>query len=105
MLLLHTQFVRFSLLSQLTTSTKPQETIERLPEVSSTETPTLSSYHPSHLTSTSELMSNANDYNCCISAGTKVMSLSVLCVFLSEKCARLSTFLSDLSVTLSFVSC
>lgn len=56
-------FARLSLLFQL--SRKPQETIEKIPEVFGSEMPMLSAHQPPHLTSTSELMSKtdrANDF-------------------------------------------
>lgn len=77
-------FGSVSLLSQLTAGTKPQETVERIPDFSSAETPMLSPYQPSHSASTSELMSekdNANDFKCHISAGQGVAHSSVLCLF------------------------
>lgn len=57
-------FAQLSLLPQL--SRKPQETIEKIPEVFSSETPMLSAHQPPLLTSTSELMSktdHANDFS------------------------------------------
>lgn len=54
-------FARISLLSQL--SRKPQETIEKIPEVFSSEMPMLSAHQPPHLTSTSELMSKTDRAN------------------------------------------
>lgn len=52
---------RLSLLSQL--SRKPQETIEKIPEVFSSDMPMLSAHQPPHLTSTSELMSKTDHAN------------------------------------------
>lgn len=96
--------ISVSLLSQLTTGTKPRETVGRIPEVSSAETPTLSPYQPSHPHSTRELMSeedNANHFKRHISAGRRVAHLSAFWLFSDWK-VRLAQQFSGRNLSLVF---
>uniref|UniRef100_H3CQY8 Angiopoietin like 3 n=1 Tax=Tetraodon nigroviridis TaxID=99883 RepID=H3CQY8_TETNG len=64
-----------SLEEKLTTGKKPQETVERISEVSSAETPTLSPYQASHSASTSELMNLPSDCSQLFESGVRISSV------------------------------